>query len=371
MGIDAEADLRTARRAARRGTRSLVATIVVCFSTLFIVFGVIPGAFIRTDSLASGGAVIAQRDGRDTAIIAYHDAGASIWDRWITHNAGGLRLIAIDIQTGEGVWDVGVGDEFDRDWKLIGASDENVFLRTTFETWVFAVDDGSEVARGEDIPTYADVSFNQGVQVHLEGSDEILFRLPDDPDGTLRTLDMNSLDAGEADPEFASTWWCAVGRSAIGYSLPFALPPVMSNTVLPTGWSDDGYAERMTVRPPVTGACADAIWEEDLFPDGQDQREVVESGGHRLVSAGDGALDVVEIDGGEVVGSTSPMTRLRSAVPAAGGGMVLVADRELTGIAPSVWRETSSSVVYTIAADGTVHETILGAHGWFGLPWRI
>lgn len=370
METVAESDFQAAHRAARRGTRSLVATIVVCLAIVLILFGVVPGVFIRTDSLASGGAVVVQRDGRDTAIVAYHDAGASLWDRWVTHNAGGLRLIAIDIQTGETVWDVGVGDEYDRDWKLIGASDQNVFLRTTFETWVSAVDDGSEVVRGADIPIYADVSFNMGVQVHIEGSDEILFRLPDDTDGLVRTLDMNSLGVGEADPEFASTWWCAVGRSSIGYSLPFALPPVMSNTVLPTWWSDDGYAERMIVRPPVADACADAIWEEDLFPDGQDQREVVESGGHRLISGGeDGTLDVVEIDGDEVVGSTSSMTRLRSAVPAADGGMVLIADRDLTGIAPSVWRDTSSSVVYTIAADGTVHETVLGAHGWFGLPW--
>lgn len=369
MDVDTGSEFHTARRAARRQTRSLIATIVVCLSIVLAIFAVVPGVFIRTDSLASGGAVVMQRDGRDTAVVAYHDAGASLWDRWVTRNAGGLRLIAIDIQTGEEMWEVGVGDEFNHDWKLIGASDENVFLRTTFETWVFSVNDGSEVVRGEDIPTYADVSFNQGVQVHLEGSDEILFRLPDDPDGMLRTLDMNSLDVGEADPEFASTWWCAVGRSAIGYSLPFTLPPVMSNTVLPTWWSDDGYAERLIVRPPVTDACADAIWEEDLFPDGQDQPEVVESGGHRLISAGNGALEVVETEGGKVVDSTSSMTRLRSAVPAADGGMVLVADRELTGIAPSVWRETSSSVVYTIAADGTVHETILGAHGWFGLPW--
>ena len=339
---------------------------------------VVPGPFIRTDALADAGVVIAERDGREIAVTVYRASGASLLAELA--DDGGRRIIAIDLETGDTVWDERIHetenvDAFLDDRQLIGASDAYVFLRTTFDVYVFSLEDGSLIATKEDIPHLTEATGALDRLVHPEGTDEILFM--DGGADVLRVLDMNTLEVQDADPTTASTWFCVLDRMQYTYedeTASNASRPAWSTTEtfgdsIP---SNSAVLGRSVLADPLPDACAAAGDDEDVFPEGKTTTEVL--GDERALLLSDAGvtpfmLQVFDVSTGEILDASPETLTTRSAAAGSDGRFAVVADRDLTGIAPDLFREVHSSVVYVVDSTGRVHETILGTHGWFGMPW--
>ncbi|MGV2985766.1 PA2928 family protein [Microbacterium sp. AGC85] len=375
------------RREPWRISTILVSLLVL--GTLGVLFVVPTPLFIHTDARADAGIVIAERDGHEIAVTVYNDHGANLLAGIFGDQSGGVRITAIDIETGDTVWDeriheVNGSDGFLTDRRLVAANDRYVFLSTTFTMYIFSIDDGTLVATDEDIPELDDATGPLSRMLYRDGTDEILFMGSDD--GALRVLDLQSLEVHDADSETSSTWRCVLNWTGHSYdddvttdawSAVWHVDGEIGGEGLP---ADATLLGRMVREEPLPNACADAVWEEEVFPEPETVDEMFVAlgadGPHRLaLMDGEADLGVVDASSGEVlgrlspVGAGSPNGRIMSAAGSVSGAFALVSDRDLTGIAPAVGTDAASSVVHVMNADGEIHETILGRHGWFGLPW--
>lgn len=374
---------------------------VVCMVSVLGGLGylfVVPGFLIRTEANVDGGLVITEIDGREVAIVTYRDQGASPLDR-LFDDAGGARITAIDLQTGEAVWDERINDDFTRDLQLIGAGSKYVFLETTFSTHVISLATGESIATQEDIPGLEASPDFGTVTVYREDTGEILFGLADK---ALQVLDMDTLQLRIADSQTAATWSCVldwkrytyprgelgvtgasfgttgnleadVGGETFGFDGgTLVRGGDATETVGDTHFLDPYFLEEMVPAVPATGACADATREADVFPDGTIATRTVEADGRIIVghkSATDSVFSVVDTTSGEALSTSSPIVMTTDAAVSPSGRIAVVAQRDLTGVAPAVQGRTKSFVVYTVDVDGTMRELVLAPHGWFGLPW--
>jgi len=372
----------------RRSIRGLLgwlfiaACVVGGLSVLFVV----PGPFLHTDATADAGVVVVERDGRDVAVVVYRDHGANLLDQWLTGNSGGVRIAALDLETGDEVWNMRIEevhgtDAFLGDRNLIGAGEKNVALRTSFNVYFFSIEDGGIVATDEDLPELHESMGALSHMVRPEGADEFMFF--GSGDERPKKIDIDTLEVEELDTETAAAWGCTLdymqtpydvdGRIASSASLyaASAEDPSAGSWLPDGGW----VLGRAVLVPPDPEVCAnEPTDEDDTFPDGS---TTVEPLGldtvHRLITddvgVGSRALHVVDARDGDVIDSSSSYVAARSAAEGREGRFVVVADRDLTGIAPALGEDARSSVVYTVNSKGELHETILGKHGWFGLPW--
>lgn len=352
------------------------------FLSLIAVVFVVPGPFLHTEAKADAGIVIVEREGRDVAITVYRDNGANPIARLFSDDTGGVRITAIDLETGDTVWDERIHELQDTDRflgsrRLLGAGEKNVFLRTTFNVYVFSITDGSLVATDEDIPGFEVATSALGHIVHREGTKDLLFMGGDWHTDTLQVLDMDTLEIRDPDEETAATWSCVLDRTGTPYE-----DHAMSNASLQT-WGTEYTTEgstssyvlgRLVMVPPLEDACEGAVWEEDVFPDGQTTVEVLGQGTGRLLAVrstgpGASALHVIDESSGMILDTSYPILTTTHAAQSPSGRFAIVAERDLTGIAPAVGKDARSSVVYVVDSEGAIHETILGRHGWFGLAW--
>ena len=361
---------------------STILAVLFCAAMLCAIFVVPNPVFIRTDAQADAGIVIAERAGRETAITVYADLGANVLAGFFGDRSGGVRITAIDIATGDTVWDeriheINGTDGFLHDRRLIAANDRYVFLRTTFNVYIFSVDDGSFVATDEDIPLLEDATDPLSHLLHRAGTDDILFMGADRE--ALRVLDLHTLEVHDADDETAATWSCVLDWTGHPYE-----EDVTTDAWVRTWGAEDVYLSAgsslvggFVRQEPLPDSCADAIWDEDVFPEPSAVDALYEElgidGPHRLVVSTSGerdsVLEVREATTGTVLDRLSPVGEMTTAATGASGTFALTAERDLTGIAAAVGWDKRSSVVYVVNAAGQVHETILGRHGWFGLPW--
>lgn len=372
------------RERTRPALLNIVFWIVVpaSFLSLIAVLFVVPGPFLYTEAKADAGIVITERDGRETAITVYRDGGANPLARLFSDRTGGVRITAIDLETGDTVWDERIHELQDTDRflgsrRLLGAGEKNVFLRTTFNVYVFSITDGSLVATDEDIPGFEVATSTLGHIVHREGTKDLLFMGGDRHTDTLQVLDMDTLEIRDPDTETAATWSCVLDRTGTPYD-----DHAMSNASLQT-WGTEYTAEgsasfyvlgRLMMVPPLEDACAEAIREEDVFPDGQTTAEVLGQGTGRLLAVrstgpGASALHVIDESSGMILDTSSRILTTTHAAQSPSGRFAIVAERDLTGIAPAVGKDARSSVIYVVDGAGSIHETTLGRHGWFGLAW--
>ena len=371
---------------------STILVSLLLLGTLGVLFVIPTPMFINTNANADAGIVIAERDGRETAITVYNDHGANLLAGLFGNQSGGVRITAIDIETGDTVWDeriheVNGSDGFLTDRRLVAANDRYVFLSTTFTMYVFSVDDGSVVATDEDIPELDEATGPLSRMLYRDGTEEILFM--DEDHEVLRVLDLQSLDVHDADAETAATWSCVLDWTGQNYddavttdawSLVWNIDGDVDGAGLP---GDATLLGRIVREEPLPDACADAVWDEDVFPEPETADEMFAAlgleGPHRLAlmdsAEGSAAFAVIDASSGEVrgrlspSGAASPNGRIMSAAESVSGAFAVISDRDLTGIAPAVGTDAASSVVHVMNADGEIHETILGRHGWFGLPW--
>jgi len=364
----------TEQRARRRWwpTISTLVVSALVVATLAILF-VIPGPFIHTEAVAKSGVVTARIDGREVAVTVYLDNGANpFWRMLKRDGSGGMRITAVDLETGEPVWDEEIHDPYRRERQLIGATDQYVFLRTTFHVYVFSLADGSVVATEDDIEGLDGATRSQGRIVHREGSDTLLFT-DGDSDGFF-VLDMNTLKVSEPDADTVATWQCVLDRMRTPYDTPTHVATA-SSPGLRSATDDAGYLARAVYVAPVTGRCGqmtaddEVIGEDDIFPTGQTAYETLGEGttNHRL-QRDDDTVTVVDTEDGAEIDTSSPVLEVVSGAASPEGRFAFIRQRDLSDIAPAV-RGQSSSVLYTVGQDGTIHEVILGRHGWFGRPW--
>lgn len=386
--------------------KALLAGLIALVIAAFVgVFFVVPGPLINTAAQVGPGLAFAHVDGRDVVIFSYRDTGYSGLSFFLP---GSLdpHVTAIDISTGETVWDRSVDDDVSEATTLAAGRDY-AYLLGTVELLVIDLKDGSVVARTADIAGLEDFEVFHA-EIFYSAAQQAIMLLP--ADGRVRAIAIDSLTAVEVDDRTQSTWECILDRmgepyyspvpdpvlsdrassdaDALGFGLSSGAAPGTpgkrlirtdpdgtSVTVGDQSFVAPGFVAESTHNEPRPGACPTAAWSDEVFPQGESRADPlgVESGfavvEHDASARDDArAISVVDTDDGALL-STNPaeggMTHARRSPV---GGAALIVDRYLPGVLPSV-SVPVTSVLLLVSPEGSMHEVVIAKHGWFGMPW--
>ncbi|MGV2982718.1 PA2928 family protein [Microbacterium sp. AGC85] len=397
-------------RTTRSRIRSVVASIGRVAATIGViaflaVFFVIPGPLISTAAEVGQGIAFAEVDGRDVAIVSYADhgyGGFSFFLPWQQH----ARVVAIDLATGESVWDRGVSDTADVP-AVLAAGDEYAYLRDAIDLIVIDLTDGSVVARAADIAGLGDFEAFQAEIIHSPRENAIMLR-PES--GRVRAIMLDTLVAVEVDSRTDATWGCVLERGgqayftavpepvlidrvptddgSLGFGLPAGAAPGTPGKLLSRGDEEGtsvavgsqtfvagGFVAESVMNEPQVGACPTAQWHDDVFPGGESTPAPLgEAPGFAVVEHDasarddDRAISVVDTASGEVLGTNPADWGVTQARNAPDGGAVVVVQRFIRGPLPSLNVPITATVVI-VASDGSTREVVLAKHGWFGFSW--
>lgn len=377
-----------------------VALVVIAFIAVFFV---VPGPMIHTAARVAPGMAFATIDDRDVVVISYtDDAYAGLG----SIGTQGAHVTAIDLGTGETVWDRRI-DTGGSAPTVLAAGDEFAYLLDFADLYVISLFDGSVVTHGEDITGLEGFDFFPAEIIYSPQQNAIMLG---SGEGPVLEIVLDTLEAVEADESTSGTWSCVLDWSGYAYFYDTPEPvlldwmPIDDGTLgfgVPTGAApgtpgkrlsfSDGKGSSVAVGPetfvdgqfvaesvmnePRPGACETATWERDVFPDDETTPVPIGSASGFVilehdVSARDGdrAISIVDSERGELLGSNAAEWGVTHARNAPGGGAAVIVDRFLPGVLPALTVPVTS-VVVLIAEDGTMQEIILAKHGWFGLPW--
>jgi len=382
----------------------LAGLLAAAFIALFFV---VPGPMISTAARVGQGMLFAEIDGRDAVIIAYDDNGYSgIGFFAPSHHDG--RITALDLDTGETIWNRALDGEPAFLTRMIAAGEEFAYLETTFGFRVIALADGSTVASENDIPGLRDVDTLK-TAFAFSPSQEAIFVNPEE--GVVRKIVLDTLEAVDVDSRTYDTWSCVLAWNGHGYSegdseavvvgrmpvadevrafaVPSGSPPGTPGkrltrlnrdgsgvTVGHETFVDPGFVAQSVLVEPIPQACPRARWDDDVFPDGRVIAEPLGAEtGHAVIDHAQSArtderqITVVDAFSGEVLGSNPAEGGLVDAATAPSGQGVVIIDRFLPGVLPN-WSTTPvTSTLLLISTSGAVREIVLAPHGWLGLPW--
>ncbi|GAA1119678.1 PA2928 family protein [Nocardiopsis composta] len=391
---------------------------------LLLMFGV-PGFIVNTSHSEIGAeAAFGTADGREVLVIGYEDTGFSgLW--MLAGETSGERVAAVDVQTGEVVWDSGLSDA---SWipEVIAAGDAYAYVRSANGLAIVSMENGETVVEGEDI-----VGLGEG---HLDDEDAYLY----DPErhsviavtagGAVKEIPVDEVSAAEAGPAVRDTWSCLfpevtgrpggriasfeqtlpsaiVGGSAdgpagggdaegSGTSLSFHAPggaprgvPARHLYIAQAGETDSreitgtefytpGFVQEVTWNRPYTGACPDAEWPFDGVLPGESETSMTTAGtatGHVIVEGAAGpnteekVLTVVDAETGEAASAT-PVHRFDRAMTAPSGRTVLTTSSFFPPLfdLPVLPRPLAASVLI-IDEEGKTHRAVIGRTNYFGV----
>lgn len=93
---------------------------------------------------------VTQHDGRDVAIVAYERRGPRGMWQLMTGDFGSTRVAALDIATGDLLWDVGIGDSVTYEPRIVAADGAHVYVAASDGRWVLSLDGGRIVTEPAD-----------------------------------------------------------------------------------------------------------------------------------------------------------------------------------------------------------------------------
>ncbi|MDQ0615469.1 hypothetical protein QF046_003110 [Microbacterium sp. W4I4] len=390
----------------KKGLKVLLTALASLAVVAFVaVFAVVPGPLINTAARVGPGLAFAQVDGRDVVIFAYVDSGYSGLPFFLP-GALDTRVAAIDVDTGASVWDRSLGNG-SMEATTLAAGRDYAYLLDSFELTVVDLEDGSVIARSGDIDGLEDLDVFQSEIFYSDSRRAIMLR-PDD--GRVRAIAIDSLTAVVVDDRTRSTWECVLDR--MGHAYFSAVPdPVLSerthtdagelgfgvpagsapgtpgerlsrpgadgspSTVGTEAFVAPGFVAESTHNEPLAGACPDAAWADDVFPEGESRAVALGTdSGYAVIehdaSARDDAraISVVDAVDGALLGTNPAEGGTTHARRGPDGGSVLIVDRYLPGVLPSL-SVPVTSVVLLVSPEGSMREVVIAKHGWFGMPW--
>lgn len=379
-----------------------VALVVVAFIAVFFV---IPGPMISTAARPGQGMLFTEIDGRDAVIIAYDDNGFAGLASFLS---SGPRIVALDLDTGETIWNRGLDDELAFLTRMLAAGDEYGYIETMSGLRVFALADGSTVATDEDIPGLGDIDTLTTTFAFSPAQNAVMVN---PKEGVVRKIVLDTLEAVDVDARTSDTWSCVLEWSGHGYAesdgeavLVDRMPDgdevlgfgVASGSAPGTpgkrltrlnddgsglsvggeSFVDPGFVAQSHLVEPAPQACPDAQWDDEVFPDGHAvSRPLGEDAGFAVVDHAQSArtddrqISVVDTADGKMLASSPAENGMLDAATAPTGQSVVVTDRFLPGILPSWGTTPVTSTVLLISPKGSMREIVLAPHGWLGLPW--
>lgn len=383
---------------------ALAGLVVVALIALFFV---VPGPMVSTAARTGGGMLFAEIDGRDAVVIAYHDSGFAGVGTFLSAHENG-RIAAFDLDTGETIWDHGLDDELAFLVRMIAAGEKYAYLETSFGLRVVSLADGSTVATEEDIPGLGDFNSLTTVFAFSPSQNAVLFR---EEEGAVQAIVLDTLDVVEVDSFTTDTWDCVLTWNGHGYSesdaeavivnqlpangevLGFGLPSGSAPgtpgkrlarlnddgsgiTVGSETFVSPGFVAQSTLVEPLPLACTYAGAAKDVFPAGSTQTHPLGAdAGYAVIAHAQSArteeqqITVVDAESGDVLGSSPAEDGFVDAAIAPTGQSVVIVDRYLPGVLPSLGTTPVTATLLFIASDGSMREVVLAPHGWFGLPW--
>lgn len=381
----------------------LVGLLVVAFVAVMLV---IPGPLISTAVRTGEGMIFAEIDGRDAVIISYDDNGFSGVGFFLPWNHGG-RIAAIDLDTGDTIWDSGL-DDAGFLARPIAAGEDYAYLETTFGFRVVSLANGSTVATEESIPGLGDYNALTTGFVFSPTRNAIMVGTED---FAVREIVLDTLEAVDVDQSTYDTWSCVLDwrghhysesdteavaveqmptdGDVLGFALPSGSPPGTPGkrltrlndggtgvTVGSETFVDPGFVAQSVLVEPEPLACPGAQWDDDVFPGGRVVLEPLGAAeGYTVVDHAQSArtddrqITVVDAISGEVLGSSPAEGGLFDAAIAPSGQAVVIVDRFLPGVLPSWGTTPVTASVLLISPEGSLREIVLAPHGWVGLPW--
>lgn len=380
--------------------KGAVVLVVIAFVAVFFV---VPGPVIHTAARVGPGIAFSTVDGRDVVVISYtDDAYAGL----ASFGGNDARVTAIDLATGETVWERGIDDTASAP-TVLAAGDEYAYLLDFSELYVIDLADGSSVAHSEDIAGLEDFDFFPAEIIYSRQQNAIMLGSGESP---VLEIALDTLEAVESDKTTVGTWSCVLDWRGHTYSYDMPEPVLVNSTSieggtlgfgLPTGAAPGTPGKRLSLvgakgssiavgpetfvngqfvaesvrNEPRPGACGTARSKRNVFPvDETVPAPVGISSGFAVVEHdvsardGDRAISAVDTATGELLDSNTAEWGVTHARNIPSGGGAVVVDRFLTGVLPSLTVPVTS-VVVLIADDGTMQEIVLAKHGWFGLPW--
>lgn len=339
------------------GPALLLAALVTIFA--------VPGVVVRTGATVGEELAFTTVAGREAVLFAYETEGFG------ELAGGGSRVAAVDVATGETLWDEELPDiRFDA--AVIAAGRTHAYVRHGHGLEVIAVADGSVVASAGDGDTRSTYRYDR-----VRNAIVAVTRT-----GAVRMIPLDGTSAVPADRDVTDTWSCvpAAGPVPTTYDqttgtartvtlrrppeVPDGLPLHRLSGPRATDEYVDGafLMEFLPVDPPRR-ACPDLGPAEDLYPrdEAATGRAVVTASGHAVIqsrtdlNADDTTLTVVALDTGRRTATVASGRGYHRALTAPSGRLVIVAP------APD------TDVLYLVDARGSVRTAPVGERGWFGV----
>lgn len=152
------------------------------------------------DVEVQSGSGFAEIDGREVALVPYDRNGSS--DLW--SDMFQLRLAAVDLASGEEVWDTQLADALAMDAKVLVAGEEYVYVTSGDGLFVVDLADGDVVAAEDEIDGLGEAYLAAYSAYGYDEAAESVIVL--DRDGGIRTIPLDFLTASRADDGLARTW---------------------------------------------------------------------------------------------------------------------------------------------------------------------
>ncbi|THV21713.1 PA2928 family protein [Glycomyces paridis] len=183
------------------------------FVPLFLIPTIGIGAFaIMGEHLTEGepditlqsGIGFATVDGTEVALVPYDRTGGSGMIESIANDMFEVRIAAVDLDSGDTLWDVQLADELVWGAAVIAAGETYAYLATDDGLTVLALADGDTVAEPGEIAGLAGAQAASGTAYAYDPGVGAVVAL--DVNGALHTVALDALEAAPADEATAATW---------------------------------------------------------------------------------------------------------------------------------------------------------------------
>ncbi|WP_026422629.1 PA2928 family protein [Actinokineospora inagensis] len=342
------------RALARRGLLPvLLLAPLVAFALLF--FGLSYLVTPEPDIDVEPGIGLARVDGREVVLVPYGRSGARGMFQLMTRDMFQARVAALDVATGEVLWDTQVSDELIWHATVLAAGDKVAYVTTDAGLLVFDTHTGEITARGPDIAGLGSAYVAAPSAYGYDAANHRVMAMT--ATGAVLAIPLDNPVAAPVDPATATTWAAELTVDGHTKSKPQA---TATKATIDTGrleLRDRGAPGKVLVRVGADGEVTpvgDTVYfDAALVTDGA-ARAV--GSGHVLVrhdrSVNDNAtvLTAVALDNGTTT-STLPIGSSPDSAATGPDGTVAI---------------TTDHQVAVLTADGHLTALTVGATDFFG-----
>lgn len=383
----------------RRAARALVTAVVVLFLGVFLV---VPGPLIRPAADLGAEVAFGTINGREAIILAYDDHGFSGAGMFFDLRATS-RVAAIDLATGETVWDRGLPDR-PNDPDVIAAGRNYAYVRHGRGLVIVSVADGDIVAEPDSIDGLGDAYADDPRSYKYDPSRNAIMTIT--KSGALKEIPVDHAVAVDAAPTARDTWSCVLGDGRFAHrtrdyqqtaesvptgqgttftlgrphGAPVGIPTRRLHESDASGGREVSAADlfepafvlEVESGAPRPGACPGAQRADEVYPDEREApaKPAGLATGHVVIqgtadaNSADQVVTVFDVASGRVTASARADAGLDRAVTAPSGRLVLLARTYPRNVG---WLASTTGVLLIVEGSGTLREAAVGKVGWFGL----